>query len=245
MKQSLTEPFITSDRPEPGGTLRGVVMDSVITITTVTEIGDIIITKPDREAAQKALLTKVDKAYRELETAGKRPTVDAVRQITGGSYTDLCPAVRTVKERRDSERQHARAIPDMPAEVKEVFDAAWRHAYELADANGAAAQKSFAAALESKDIEIEDREAVLAELESEVDTLKREMGDSREATQEAQREAREERRRRQDSEAACSLLRAKLEERQSILSRLLPHPDTFPDGSATGTPETPEHHRTR
>ena len=202
-------------------------------------------TKPDREAAQKALLTKVDKAYRELETAGKRPTVDAVRQITGGSYTDLCPAVRTVKERRDAERQQARALPEMPDEVKEVFDAAWRHAYQVADANGAAAQKSFAAALESKDIEIEDREAVIAELETEVDTLKREMGDIRRSHHEAELEAREERRLREDAEAACSLLRAKLEERQSVLSRLLPHPDTSTDGSATGTPDTPDHHRMR
>ena len=199
-------------------------------------------TKPDREAAKKALLTKVDKAYRELETAGKKPTVDAIRQITGGSYTALCPAVRTVKERRDAERQHARAIPEMPAEVKEVFDAAWRHAYEAADANGAAAQKSFSAALEGKDIEITDREGVIAELETEVDTLKREIGDSREATQEAQLEAREEHRLREDAEAACSRLRATLEERQSILSRLLPHADTSTEGSATGTPETPEQH---
>ena len=220
-------------------------MDSVITITTVTEIGDIIMTKPDREGAHKALLTKVDKAYRELETAGKRPTVDAVRQITGGSYTALCPAVRTVKERRDAERQHARSIPAVPEGVKEVFDAAWRHAYEAADANGAAAQQSFAAALESKDIEIAEREGVIAELETEVETLKREMGDIRRSHHQAELEAREERRLREDAEAACLRLRAKLEERQSILSRLLPHPDTSTEGSATGTPETPEHHRMR
>jgi chromosome segregation ATPase len=202
-------------------------------------------TKPDREAAQKALLTKVDKAYRELETAGKRPTVDAIRQITGGSYTALCPAVRTVKERRDAERQHARAIPEIPAEVKEVFDAAWRHAYQVADANGAAAQQSFAAALESKDTEIAEREGVIAELETEVETLKREIGDSRRSHHESELEAREERRQREDAEAACSLLRATLEERQSILSRFLPHPDTATEGSATGTPDTPDQHRTR
>ena len=97
-------------------------------------------TKPDPTALKKAFRNKVEKAYRQLETEGKKPTIEAVRQITGGSYSTLCPTVRAVKENREAERQQARALPDMPEDLKEAFEAACQHAYRLADENSVAAQ---------------------------------------------------------------------------------------------------------
>jgi len=179
----------------------------------------------DRGTSQKALLKKVEAAYLKIEKDGVKPTVEAVRGIVGGSYSTLCPAVRTVKERLEAERYQADALPDMPDDVKDIFDAAWQRAYRLADETSVAAQKSFAADLERKDVEIAEREGVIADLETEVETLKQEVTDIREAQYEAQLDASEQRRLRQNAENEMMIMSAKLEERDRVLSRLLPIPE--------------------
>lgn len=179
----------------------------------------------DRGTSQKALLKKVEAAYLKIEKDGVKPTVEAIRGIIGGSYSTLCPAVRTVKERLEAERYQADVLPDMPDDVKEIFDAAWQRVYMLADANSVAAQKSFAADLERKDVELAEREDVIADLEKEVETLKRTMGDIRQSQHDAQLDANEQHRRRQNAENDLMIVTAKLEERDRVLSRLLPIPE--------------------
>lgn len=178
----------------------------------------------DRGASKKALLKKVEAAYLQIAKGGVRPTVAAIRDIVGGSYSTICPAVSTVKEKLEAERKQAEAIPDMPDEVKEIFDATWQHVYRLSNENSVAAQKSFAADLERKEAEISEREGVIKDLEKEIETLKQEMIDTRQSEHDAQLDASEQHRLRQNAENELSIMNAKLEERDLVLSRLLPHP---------------------
>lgn len=183
-------------------------------------------TKPsDRANSQKALLKKVEAAYLQIAKGGARPTVAAIRDIVGGSFSTICPAVSTVKEKLEAERKQAEAIPGMPDEVKEIFDATWQHVYRLSNENSVAAQKSFAADLERKEAEISEREGIIKDLENEIETLKQEMIDTRQSEHDAQLDASEQLRLRQNAENKLSIMNAKLEERDRVLSRLLPNPE--------------------
>lgn len=178
----------------------------------------------DRGASKKALLKKVEAAYLQIAKGGARPTVAAIRDIVGGSYSTICPAVSTVKEKLEAERKQAEAIPGMPDEVKEIFDATWQHVYRLSNENSVAAQKSFAADLERKEAEISERDGVIKGLEKELEDLKQEIDEIRKSKHDAQLDASEQHRLRQNAENALSIMNAKLEERDLVLSRLLPHP---------------------
>ena len=181
--------------------------------------------------SRKAFLNKVEAAFVNIEKDGGKPTVEAIRGVVGGSYSTLCPAVRTVRDKLEGERHRSEALPDMPDDVSEIFNAAWQHVYRLADANGVAAQKSFAADLERKDTEIAEREGVIKDLEKDVEDLQKEMADIRKSENDAQLDASEQRRLRQKAENDLSIMNARLEERDLVLSHFLPDPEKHRRGA--------------
>lgn len=136
-------------------------------------------------AASEGFLKDVAKAFDALEKAGRKVTVHAIQNATGGSMTKVCPAVRIVRERRETKRREAEAVPDMPEEVREAFEAAWVQTYRLADEDAATARKSFAEKIAAKNVEIEEREAVILDLEAEKDSLTTELKAAKEAEYEA------------------------------------------------------------
>ena len=184
--------------------------------------------KPAQEngKAQKAFLNKVETAFLNIKKVGGKPTIEVIRGVVGGSYSTLCPAVRTVRAKLEGERHQSEALPEMPDDMKEIFNAAWQNLYRLAEANSVAAQKSFAADLERKNTEISEREGFIKDLETEVEDMEAETINIRQSAHDAQLEASEQRLLRQEAENELSIINAKLEERDLILSRLLPTPET-------------------
>jgi chromosome segregation ATPase len=135
---------------------------------------------------KESFLKDVEKAFDTLEKAGQKVTVQAIHDKTGGSMNKVCLAVRIVRERRETKRREAESVPDMPAEVREAFEAAWVQTYRVADASAADARKSFADEIAKKNAEIEEREAVIGDLEAKKAALESELKAAKEAEYEAQ-----------------------------------------------------------
>ncbi|TDE36321.1 DNA-binding protein [Antarcticimicrobium sediminis] len=167
-----------------------------------------------------ALLKKVEKAFETLEKAGRKPTVEGIRGEIGGSYTKLCPAVRIVRERRAEDRRQAEAAPEMPDEVREIFETAWVQAHRVADEHNVAARKSFAEEIARKETEIEEREAALFNLEAENEKLERDLGAAQKIAHEAELRATKLEGLLGQRERDVEIANAKLEERDAILTPL-------------------------
>lgn len=170
----------------------------------------------------ETFLKDVEKAFNALEKAGQKITVQAIREKTGGSMTKICPAVRIVRDQRESKRREAEAVPDMPEEVQEAFEAAWVQTYRVADASAADARKSFADQIAAKDADIEEYEAVLFELEAEKEKLASELKAAKDAEHEARLSATELEGLLGQYERDLQVAIGKLEERDMILSAFFP-----------------------
>lgn len=178
--------------------------------------------QPQDTAPSESFLKDVEKAFDTLENAGQKVTVSAIRDATRGSMTKVCPAVRIVRERRETRRLEAEAVPDMPEEVREAFEAAWVQTYRVADDAAAAARKSYAERIAAKDGEIEEREAVILDLEAEKESLASELKAAKEAEYEARLAATKLEGIVGQYERDLQVANGKLEERDIILRAFLP-----------------------
>jgi len=170
----------------------------------------------------ETFLKDVEKAFNALEKAGQKVTVQAIREQTGGSMTKICPAVRIVRDQRESKRREAEAVPDMPEEVREAFEAAWVQTYRVADTSAADARKSFADQIAAKDADIEEYETVLFELEAEKEKLASELKAAKDAEHEARLSETKLEGLLGQYERDLQVAIGKLEERDMILSAFFP-----------------------
>ncbi|GAA4344058.1 hypothetical protein GCM10023144_47450 [Pigmentiphaga soli] len=113
----------------------------------------------------------------ELAAAGQKPTLEAIRQITGGSYTTISPALNEWKARQATAAQPLRepapqAVADRLAEVGAEV---WGIALELANARLASEREALDKA--RADLEADRAEATeLADrLAAQVDDLRTEL----------------------------------------------------------------------
>lgn len=113
----------------------------------------------------KTIDQKVADAISKLEKTGKKPTAQAICQITGGSYRDLLPVIREVKAAREAKLRELEQIPALPEDVQDVFETVWATAWREADASAAEARKGFAARIEALEQEIVDLQGLAGEIE--------------------------------------------------------------------------------
>lgn len=88
---------------------------------------------------------QIFEAADQLAAAGQKPTLEAIRQITGGSYTTISPALNQWKARQAAQATPLRepapqAVADRLAEVGAEV---WSIALELANARLAAERKAL------------------------------------------------------------------------------------------------------
>lgn len=133
-----------------------------------------------------------------LAAEGKRPTLEAVRQITGGSYSTISPILK--EWRAQKEKLETPLEVPMPPEVEAVVKSLWAAALKAADARIAAEREALAKARAEMEaerdeaVQIADRmctelEAVKAaaakreaDLIAEIEALKAEVSRAREET---------------------------------------------------------------
>lgn len=183
--------------------------------------------KKDNRNITETYLKIVDQAVDELEKAGLNTTVEAIRGEIGGSYSKICPALRIVRERRNEKHRLAETAPDLPEEVRELFEATWAQTYRVADEAAAAARRSYAEELGRKDAEIEEREAALAMLESERDAITAKLEEAKQVAHAAKLRMTELEGTVGVNERDLAILEGKLEERDLILKGLF-HSDVSP-----------------
>jgi chromosome segregation ATPase len=180
----------------------------------------------------------VTKAIEDLERKGERPTAEAIRAITKGSFRDLLPAIRQAKAAREETRRALEQVPDMPAEVREVFEAAWSSAWRMADASAAEARKGFVARLEHAELEITDLQKLVGDVEEQRDQALAALEELRAKDEAMAQEV-------ATLRAALAEAQAKLDERDAIatmLREIMPRPDA-PDpvkDKQSGVATTPE-----
>lgn len=120
-------------------------------------------------------------AAADLVAAGQRPTLAAIRQITGGSYTTIGPALAEWKERQKAASRQRDAAPAAITErLAEVGTEIWALAQELAGSRLAAerealeAAKTGMAAAQAEAAELADRLATeLDEARARIEALTR------------------------------------------------------------------------
>ena len=102
-----------------------------------------------------------------LAAEGKRPTLESIRQITGGSYSTISPALNEWRARQAAKASPIReAAPQAVADrMAEVGAEVWSIALELANARLAAEREALDKARGELDDEGQKR---LATLESEL-----------------------------------------------------------------------------
>ncbi|MDV7145939.1 DNA-binding protein [Tropicimonas sp. TH_r6] len=168
----------------------------------------------------EALKKEVAKAISKCEAERLNPSMKAVQQIVGGSYSDLCQAVREVKAEAKAREAANMAVPEMSQAVADLFDSVWTEAFTAADAPAAAARQTFLADLKDRDQQVLDLEEMLADLEMEKDkALARADAAEKQATK-VDEKCRDNEERMRDLEADLKTLQARLEDRASFLSEL-------------------------
>ncbi len=128
----------------------------------------------------------------ELVAAGQRPTLEAIRQITGGSYTTISPALNEWKARHAQASPLREPPPQAVADrLAEVGTEVWSIALELANTRLAAEREALDKA--RADLEADRAEATdLADrLATQIDELQSRVASIEAAETAARREAEE------------------------------------------------------
>lgn len=155
-----------------------------------------------------------------LAAEGKRPTLESIRQITGGSYSTISPALNEWRARQAAKASPIReAAPQAVADrMAEVGAEVWSIALELANARLAAEREALDKArgeLEDERNEateladrlaaqVEELQSRLASIEAAEQAARTEAGELRQALAEAREQAR-------IAEARADELRAELD----------------------------------
>lgn len=123
---------------------------------------------------------KIIDAATKLQDAGKKPTMEAVRElIGGGSFATISPVLR---QWRESQQQHQAVTLEMPNDIKAIFDKSaaevWRGlasvtAERIAKTEAESAKQINAAQSERDEAltEIERLEGLLSESLAKIDAL--------------------------------------------------------------------------
>lgn len=121
---------------------------------------------------------KVFAAAQQLADAGQRPTMAAIREITGGSYSTISPLLNEWKQRKD-EREKLAPLPALVSErLQAMGTELWSAAVTAANAAWAAERERMSGLLAA--MENERDEAIRL-----ADSLTREVAELRERVDEA------------------------------------------------------------
>lgn len=118
-----------------------------------------------RKKSAQAREARVEKAIREIEARGEKATVAVIKEALGGSFRDLCPAIKSVRIRLEAEREAAAATPDMPQELSDLAEAFWREAWREADRENADIRQVLLGERKARDEETAELEEALGSLE--------------------------------------------------------------------------------
>lgn len=110
---------------------------------------------------ETSLEAKVRAAIAQLQREGKKITNNNVREITGGSFRDLGPIVKSVREDIAAKQAAASSLPEMPIELHEAMALIWSCAWKHADETAATERRAHAEVVERhKEYLVEAEEAV-------------------------------------------------------------------------------------
>ena len=204
-------------------------------------------TKQTRKVTREEIYAAAD----EIAQQGETPTLEAIRQRVGGSFTTLSPALREWRERRKrleqaASRSSAELPPALAARLQDFGSGLWSAAAELADKQiqaereqlatdrqqAEAAQAEVAETADRLARQVENLQDHSADLEEQIRTLRTDLAAARETATQAQSQAAADRRiadeLRSQLAATRQSLCADLVERVDALERALAVSDGGP-----------------
>ena len=148
-----------------------------------------------------------------IAAEGQRPTLEAVRQRVGGSYSTISPALAEWKAQQAARAQPVREAP--PAAIAERLEALGREVWAVALETATARLRAEREALEAARAELETERAEAVELAdrqaAEIEALRSRMAAIEDSERAARRAADELRARLAAAEARVEELRADLD----------------------------------
>lgn len=126
-------------------------------------------------------MKRVAKAFDDLDKQGRKATLSAVQEMTGGSFRDVTPAVREVKAAREARLEAARAVPEMPEAVAEAASVLWETAYRLADDVAASERRGHAEVVSGLTDQVAEMQEIAAKLEADHEVEKSQLTEARDA----------------------------------------------------------------
>ena len=200
-------------------------------------------TKQTRKVTREEIYAAADKIAQQGET----PTLEAIRQRVGGSFTTLGPALREWRERRKqleqaATRSSAELPPALAVRLQDFGSGLWSAAAELADQRiqaereqlaadrqqAAAAQAEVAETADSLARQVETLRARCADLEEQLRTLRTNLDAARETVAQARAQA------AADRQIADELRSQLTATRQSLCAALVERVDALERALADG-----------
>lgn len=113
-------------------------------------------------------------ACEQIKNSGLEPTQQSVRELTGGSYSTIGPALRKWKDRREEEaRLRDVPVPDVVADASAVMTATlWEAAMKQATAGHEVMRKALLDAQAAAAVQSEEAAAIITELEDDLEATR-------------------------------------------------------------------------
>ena len=200
-------------------------------------------TKQTRKVTRKEIYAAAD----DLAQQGETPTLEAIRQRVGGSFTTLSPALREWRERRKqlelaAPQSGAELPPALAARLQDFASGLWAAAAQLADQRlqadreqlaadrqqAEAAQAEVAATADRLARQVENLQHRCADLEEQRRTLRTDLAAARETATQAQAQA------AADRQLADELRSQLAATRQSLCADLVERVDALERALAAG-----------